>query len=319
MTTELAGATFAMNKKMRLLNKENELKAMDHLMTQLKEIAKRGLFDFEIEAGEPYNYSYWHDQEKYECNAIDITVLAKPNNNGEQFCNLLRNTLRSLSLSEAEAQEYRKVNEEYFICVFHNLRNSDRKILNFPYFRSGNRITLYKVSKHDVIRLRNQYCCDLNEFDSIILLSLPINHYVLKSETSFVLHDNLGAYGGFDYYEDSNFIDNGYPTYSRNEGKWLLYKEKGKYHTFYWNEGFNINNWPQESQEIKMSFLVNVSDIDIYFDDAVYHDDISKTKIRSTSWIISDDLPIQTFKFKALYSDDELMKLERIDIEPIPF
>ena len=53
MKTELAGATFAMNIKMKQLNEKNEIIVLQHLETQLTEILKQGIFDYEIISGEP--------------------------------------------------------------------------------------------------------------------------------------------------------------------------------------------------------------------------------------------------------------------------
>ena len=57
-TTEFAGATFAMNVKMMELNKQNEMKALDNLILQIKEILPTA-FDLELIVGEPQlNYGY---------------------------------------------------------------------------------------------------------------------------------------------------------------------------------------------------------------------------------------------------------------------
>ena len=51
-TTEFAGATFAMNVKMRELNKKNEMKALDNLIAQIKALLPVA-FDRELVLSEP--------------------------------------------------------------------------------------------------------------------------------------------------------------------------------------------------------------------------------------------------------------------------
>ena len=100
MRTELAGATFAMNMKMKELNKKNELIALDNLFKQLNMMADHSnLFNYTIETGEPH---IW-DNGQY---GVNVKVNVIPNENALIFYNLYENTLKSLALSNIEIEEY---------------------------------------------------------------------------------------------------------------------------------------------------------------------------------------------------------------------
>lgn len=107
MQTELSGASFVMNMKMRELNKKNEVTAIDHMIEMAKAIAKNGLFDYKLEIGEPQltkNSNY----------AVKINVLFYENSNTMAFYDLIYNTLKALSLNNTEVAEYQKANLSYY-------------------------------------------------------------------------------------------------------------------------------------------------------------------------------------------------------------
>ena len=100
-STEFAGATFAMNMKMRELNKENEQKALVNMYYQLQELAPN-VFDWELNVGYPTIQA----DKNYK---VPMTLTAKPNDASEAFYNILTNTLNSLSLTPTEIEEYNQV------------------------------------------------------------------------------------------------------------------------------------------------------------------------------------------------------------------
>lgn len=173
MTTELAGATFAMNKKIYQLNKENEKKAMDHLMTQLTELADKGLFDYQIEVGDPVVASAPRnpydrdvpDMSKY--NQIEIIVKAVPNAQADLFRELVYNTVSSLKLPKEELEEVKSKNMEFHSLLFLQV-NSNKKYASF-----GLDI--------ETINLRNNYIDYIKD----------IRNLVNESSANFVLSDNL--------------------------------------------------------------------------------------------------------------------------------
>lgn len=102
MKAELAGATFAMNVKMKQLNKKNEWIAVKNLLDQLNMMAEElNLFDYKLDVGEPYiagdNYG------------VNVTVNVIPNENAVTFFELYERTLKSLAVSETEVAELEKM------------------------------------------------------------------------------------------------------------------------------------------------------------------------------------------------------------------
>ena len=102
MTAELAGATFAMNMKMKELNRNNEAEAMKNLVKQLEEIVESGLFDFELIANDPKLVK----ENQYQV-SLDINILA--NQNTLLFYQTFYKTIHKLSISESEYQELKKI------------------------------------------------------------------------------------------------------------------------------------------------------------------------------------------------------------------
>lgn len=188
MTTELAGATFAMNKKIYNLNKKNEKKAMDHLMIQLKELADNGLFDYQIEVGDPKVISV----PKYskvpaflsEYNQIEIMITAVPNAQADLFQELIYNTVSSLKLPFQDLETLKKGNMDIYPVFFltNDYLLGDIDLRYKPSIKSK-----YDprpdalVVDIDTIYLRNSY----------VDLSKEIQTLVEASAANFVLSDNL--------------------------------------------------------------------------------------------------------------------------------
>ncbi|WP_273531709.1 hypothetical protein [Leyella lascolaii] len=99
-SAELAGSTFAMEMRLQELNRQNEIKAIDHLIFQLAEIAP-SLFDFHVALGSPKK-----DEDKYEC---PITIRCTINENAKIMYDLLISTLSALSMDYNEYKEYCKL------------------------------------------------------------------------------------------------------------------------------------------------------------------------------------------------------------------
>jgi hypothetical protein len=107
MQTELAGASFVMNMKIRELNKKNEVAAIDHMIEKVIAIAQNGLFDYKLEIGEPQltnNSNY----------AVKVNILFYENENTKAFYNTIYNTFESLGLSKSDIAEYQRANMDYY-------------------------------------------------------------------------------------------------------------------------------------------------------------------------------------------------------------
>lgn len=91
-STEFAGATFAQNMKMKELNKRNEAKALENLLTQVKFMLP-SCYDLGLsDIGEPKE-----SLNSPNCYELAMYVDFKPNANTKVLCDLFLNTLKSLS------------------------------------------------------------------------------------------------------------------------------------------------------------------------------------------------------------------------------
>lgn len=133
-TTEFAGATFAMNVKMMELNKQNEMKALDNLILQIKEILPTA-FDLELIVDEPQLYSqrnpFWRydaevnhaygtsnmSRQKYDSlyrkinfdnyYTLPINIIFRYNENLTTLWNLISSTLKSVEPSQQECDFFK--------------------------------------------------------------------------------------------------------------------------------------------------------------------------------------------------------------------
>lgn len=118
MSAELAGQTFAMNIKIAQLNKENENAALRHLIIQLYEIAKLGLYDFSLDVREP----------KMEDGiaVVEAYVIPKPNVNYNSYVELAKRTISSLSMSATEFANAQSNGMGAFVCGWKDKSVSER-------------------------------------------------------------------------------------------------------------------------------------------------------------------------------------------------
>jgi hypothetical protein len=101
-SSEFAGATFGLNMKLKELNKANEEKAIENMISQLEALAPM-MFDYKLNLKEPKvgeNDTY----------IIPATVDVIYNDNTETAISILLNTLSSISLSDEEENEYKTLN-----------------------------------------------------------------------------------------------------------------------------------------------------------------------------------------------------------------
>lgn len=87
---EFAGAVFGANLKLINLNKTNAEKAIEHLYTSLESVAAT-MYDYEVEVGQPKADG-----------TIEITAIAKANENYKTFADMVYNTLTSLSINNVK-------------------------------------------------------------------------------------------------------------------------------------------------------------------------------------------------------------------------
>lgn len=107
---EFAGQTFAMNMRIRELNKKNEAIALDHLVRTLENY--KTLFNFSISIEEPKELLSSQWTPKPGCPFFEYTMIVNittsANDNYRLFVKTLKNTLSALSLPLAEREAYEK-------------------------------------------------------------------------------------------------------------------------------------------------------------------------------------------------------------------
>ena len=105
-STEFAGATFAMNMKIKELNKANEPKALEHLIT-LMAVTLPYCYDLKCEVGEPTISTGQGAVPTYD---IPLMVTFTPNKTAQSLENTFVKSLESISLTEEEIDEYNRLN-----------------------------------------------------------------------------------------------------------------------------------------------------------------------------------------------------------------
>ncbi len=102
---ELAGATLGANIKMIELNQKNEELAIKHLSEQIVQMYPF-TFSYELEMSEPVlSRGAWE---------INFRVYVKPNKSMKSLSKTIKETLRSLRMSNREIKEYKKLGIDYY-------------------------------------------------------------------------------------------------------------------------------------------------------------------------------------------------------------
>lgn len=234
-STEFAGATFAMNMKMKELNKKNEMVALENLLVQIKELLPYA-YDSVLEVEDPklanktdivkdenmenrYNTElgsdFWnvyveHASDYYEMN---IKVHYIENSNTRNFYLLIYNTLSSLFVTEIEREEMQKL----------NIKELPELRMHFPYVDGDFK---YLAGKGGSFRCYLR--ASKKELEEWVT---KVRNAFYKEFTNFVITDNLGVKSFFDGY--SLFCENTegeskgtsyYPfrTYGVTKGKGLF-------------------------------------------------------------------------------------------------
>lgn len=183
MSAELAGQTFAMNIKMAQLNKENEKTALRHLIIQLYEIAKLGLYDFSISVQDP-------KMEEGKA-LVEAYVIPTPNANYKAYVELAKKTISSLSMSPTEYDNAQSSGMDVYVCGWKDKSVSERTglVVKKDYFVQGK----------GEFRLRNNINefnrNDVNEWFEISNGANFIYYYErfkYLSTFAFSIQDNLG-------------------------------------------------------------------------------------------------------------------------------
>lgn len=194
MSVDLEIGAFAMNMKIRKLNKDSEIKVIKDLQTKLREMGKEhNYFDYNLELSEPYMKG-----DKY---GLNVTIKITPNKNLAIFRNTIISTLKALSLTEEEQAEYERANipmNRFMITEY----DSDEDFLN-SIMQSDVQRRREKKAKGTVIALRNTDA-------GYPLGALPL--LLINNELKCSLQDNLGKFFGFVYFPDGPYSSRKYSS-----------------------------------------------------------------------------------------------------------
>ena len=174
-STELAGNTFLRNRDLAKLNKNNEKKAITHMIQQIFPIVQRGLFDFSLDVSEPSGTG------KEIC--VGIRVNATPNENMKAFWDIVDQTLSSLNMEENEIKNYNKIGfRTNDIALAYDKKLDDDCDIAEVFELVLNGVQLRRPYKR--ICLRNNYSPDLR---------FTLEQLVIFSRFNFEIYDNLGT------------------------------------------------------------------------------------------------------------------------------
>ena len=192
-SAEFAGATFAQSMKIKELYKQNEAKALENLLTQVKFMLP-SCYDLGLsDIGEPEESRYFPN-----CYELAMNVDFKPNANTKVLCDLFLNTLKSLSLEESsrdQGSELRfiwvsKLNKEKLNNL---IKEKEEKLNNLikEEEKLNNLDTLFKEDNFTPLSDIHIFIRNSDEFEERFWTQL--NNITTAFQYSFVITDNLGG------------------------------------------------------------------------------------------------------------------------------
>lgn len=170
-STELAGASFAMNMKMRKLNTENEVQALKHMFEKLFRICETNMFDYSIKNDQPQ----LKDGEE-DVYIIPITINVSTNQNYANLVAEFSNTIKLLSLTDTEIEEYENSKIPFYFNYYLQKYRTHANMSDFP-------LDMHVALRNDITNLK----------DSTGKLYLDIlKEKIAESAISFQISDNIG-------------------------------------------------------------------------------------------------------------------------------
>lgn len=231
VTVEFKGSLFAFNANQQILNEQNEIIAIKRLREIVKNMTKNS-FDYFIKAYEPESINGSSDNFKIP---LEISVVA--NENLINIFNIIYSTLKGLSLSDEEAEDYKRIKKSIYPITIglteETIKRNRKKIeasqiilrkkesaidiLVMLYsfsgaimdFKISNGITDIKLNPSDFFNGRRfvkskKTTLLLDNF--VILLAYPVHDWQGSYQpTSLLPLSNMGEYGELEYY---GFLEN---------------------------------------------------------------------------------------------------------------
>jgi hypothetical protein len=201
VVVEFKGNLLATNIKQQMLNEKNEIKSMSNIVNVCRDILDRS-FDFEIVSGEPKQKN--NDNNKWN---VPLKVNAKFNKNIELFTQYLYKSLKDLSMSQEEIEQYKSLGKKTYKLAY-----GGKEIAGEHEF-SYRRYEPYKKSKqYDIISLlKSQYGTEKNMKYSLLSKPFSDHHYESNdlSEIEQILKNQ----------DDSKYRDDNYKFRYWNENE----------------------------------------------------------------------------------------------------
>lgn len=182
-SAEFAGATFAQSMKIKELYKQNEAKALENLLTQVKFMLP-SCYDLGLsDIGEPEE-----SRNSPNCYELAMYVDFKPNANTKVLCDLFLNTLKSLSLEESSRDQG---SELRFIWVRTLNKEKLNNLIKEKEEKLNNLDTLFKEDNFTPLSDIHIFIRNSDEFEERFWTQL--NNITTAFQYSFVITDNLGG------------------------------------------------------------------------------------------------------------------------------
>lgn len=182
-SAEFAGATFAQSMKIKELYKQNEAKALENLLTQVKFMLP-SCYDLGLsDIGEPEE-----SRNSPNCYELAMYVDFKPNANTKVLCDLFLNTLKSLSLEESSRDQG---SELRFIWVRTLNKEKLNKLIKEKEEKLNNLDTFFKEDNFTPLSDIHIFIRNSDEFEERFWTQLE--NITTAFQYSFVITDNLGG------------------------------------------------------------------------------------------------------------------------------
>ncbi len=245
---EFKGGLFSQNIKLQKLNEDSEVKAIENLCRVSFDILDKS-FNYELKVDEPILSGNKADNYK-----VGFHISLKSNDNYSNFVNYFKSTLKSLSLSDEESNDYKKINKKIFYInvdgKYYFLRNvlSSKHLMNF-FINSQIIANSFEVTSNlGIVKFKYE------ELYPFLNTTNPEDEI---SERNYPQLTNAKVISR--YYFDQNKItlrDDGYGRISKPRhnlvGAFAYLIDKEKLNS---NEIFRIDYWENSASELNHSFM----------------------------------------------------------------
>lgn len=275
--TELSGATFAMNMKMRKLNRQNEAMVLETLYNELF-LMLPYLFDYEIEVKSPKVF----EEGIYHC---ETHIRIKANKNTEIFYDKFHAVMNSISLSESEQAAYIEDNVDFCSLAYTKNTRIGNEIMRCRSIAELNKL-MKRVSEFD----NSIKVYSLRDYGNVSFFQKAIHLNILQGALLFRIIDNLGEY----WFERSESYSSDYTTSSFGDNK-IYFTPSSK-------QRFYLNSTPFISEQSSVGVMV-------------FNRTQTLGSILGTKCSPGED--IYRISLYLCYTEDEIGKISEIKIEPL--